>query len=57
MSLKESIADMLDAIATGDEAGATDIAHAILADKAEAALENMRVDIANQMFGAVHSEE
>ena len=49
--LKEQIADMLDQLASGDQQGAYETMNSILADKAEAALENMRVDVAAQMFG------
>ena len=51
MTIKEDISSMLDAIAAGDQAGAYEMMNSVLTDKAEAALENMRVDMAGQMFG------
>ncbi len=47
---------MLDMIAAGDQAGAYEMMNSVLTDKAEAALENMRVDMAGQMFGQTNED-
>lgn len=54
MTVKESIAGMLDQIASGDKEGANQAFMDVLNTKLSAALENMKVDVANQMFNGVN---
>lgn len=50
MSVKESIGTMLDQAVAGDKAGAEATFNEILASKVSSALENLKVDAADQMF-------
>lgn len=50
------ISGMLDSIAAGDQEGAMAQFNAIAADKVGAALENMKVDVANEHFNNLASK-
>jgi hypothetical protein len=56
MAVKESIGTMLDQVAAGDKSSAESTFNEILASKVSAALENLKVDAADQMFN-VQKEE
>lgn len=53
MTLKENISQMLDSIAAKDFDSASELFNTVVADKVGAALENLKVDVANRHFNGV----
>lgn len=54
--LKESIDTMIHQIATGDTDAARETMNYVLAQKVNAALENVKMDVANQYFNGIQKE-